>query len=262
MSSQPKIAIVGLGSIGMKHLAHLTEMGHTNLVGYDVRPNVEETRLPVLDGFESLLRWQPEYAIVATPPDQHYDQAQALLAAGAHVFIEKPMAIYPWHGEELCATASRHQRTLAVGYMLRAHRPLQQVKSVSHVVRHARIWCHWKATPKSYPFGGVVSETSHEIDLALWLFGPVVAVREFQQAGRHTATMMLEHAQGTVTDIHLQSNAENYDRGIRCDQGEALRYGPDLNEAYRDELQAFLAGAPRCTGEEGVAALKVMEQLG
>ena len=58
---------------------------------------------------------------INTYPDTHYELCKAALTAGAHVFIEKPLAETLEQCEELVALSRSKGVALVVGYILRVH---------------------------------------------------------------------------------------------------------------------------------------------
>jgi predicted dehydrogenase len=70
---------------------------------------------------EAGLAQRPELVSVNTYTDSHARYAIAALEAGAHVFVEKPLAASVVEAERVVATARRTGRKLVVGYILRHH---------------------------------------------------------------------------------------------------------------------------------------------
>lgn len=62
-----------------------------------------------------------EAVVVATPASTHHRVARAALAAGKHVFVEKPLALTTADGEDLVELAEREGRVLMVGHVLQYH---------------------------------------------------------------------------------------------------------------------------------------------
>lgn len=58
---------------------------------------------------------------IAAPAEQHARLVAAALAAGKHVFVEKPLALRHAEGARLVAEAARHGRVLMVGHLLQYH---------------------------------------------------------------------------------------------------------------------------------------------
>lgn len=58
---------------------------------------------------------------LASPATLHASQARKALAAGKHVFVEKPLALDIADAEEVCRAAREGGRTLMVGHLLQYH---------------------------------------------------------------------------------------------------------------------------------------------
>jgi predicted dehydrogenase len=56
---------------------------------------------------------------VVTPTPAHFEIADAFLAAGAHVLVEKPITETPEQAKALISTAAKHGRILQVGHLER-----------------------------------------------------------------------------------------------------------------------------------------------
>ena len=120
-----RTVVVGLGQMGLSHaLAYHRNPGFA-IVGLVNRSPVtlpDELRpYPVLDGFEAGLALAPDLVSVNTYTDSHADYAVAAMEAGAHVFVEKPLAATVEDAERVVAAARRTGRKLVVGYILRHH---------------------------------------------------------------------------------------------------------------------------------------------
>jgi len=64
---------------------------------------------------------KPDVVLINTWPDTHAEYAIKALKAGAHVFMEKPIATTVADAERVIATAGERLRKLVVGYILRHH---------------------------------------------------------------------------------------------------------------------------------------------
>ena len=64
---------------------------------------------------------RPDVVSVNTYPDTHADYAIRAMRAGAHVFMEKPIATTVADAERVVATAHETGRKLVIGYILRVH---------------------------------------------------------------------------------------------------------------------------------------------
>ena len=270
-----RIAIIGLGSIGSRHVDNLLAIGHTDLIGYDIKPNVNEERLPVLDSENDLWEYEPTHVLVCTPPDTHFSFARRALIAKAHVFVEKPMTATRNEAVLLVEESFIANRQLAVGYMERAHHTPQFIKKLvgEWPLRGIEIKCYWLRTEKTYEQSDLLAESSHALDLALWIGGLCTAVLniEHHEHGRR-AIIQLRQERSPLTTIDICDNIPpglRYLSAYRIDGGDLvvganLTYGLKAEEwdiCYRDELQAFLDGKPLCTGRDGLAVMELLEQL-
>ena len=77
---------------------------------------------PRFDDFrEALAATRPDAVSINTWADTHADYAVAAMEAGAHVFVEKPLAETVAEAERVVTTAKRTGAKLVVGYILRHH---------------------------------------------------------------------------------------------------------------------------------------------
>ena len=70
---------------------------------------------------EALRVAKPDAVCIASYPDTHAEFARLALAAGCHLFVEKPLATTVADAEEIVALAKQHQRKVVIGYILRHH---------------------------------------------------------------------------------------------------------------------------------------------
>jgi predicted dehydrogenase len=68
--------------------------------------------------------------VLATPAVLHADQCRRALAAGKHVFVEKPMALTRADAESLVAAAAKSSRVLMVGHLMLYHPGYQQLRDL------------------------------------------------------------------------------------------------------------------------------------
>ena len=73
------------------------------------------------DALAAIAEAKPDAVSINTYPDTHYELCKAALTAGAHVFIEKPLAETLEQCEELVALSRSKGVALVVGYILRVH---------------------------------------------------------------------------------------------------------------------------------------------
>lgn len=127
-----RVLIAGLGNMGRSHaLAHHNhpEAEIVALVNRSVVPLPPELKsYPLFNDFHSALdATKPDVAVIATYSDSHADYACAAMEAGAHVFVEKPLATTVADARRVAETATRLNRKLVVGYILRHHPSWQRL---------------------------------------------------------------------------------------------------------------------------------------
>ena len=129
MSSAQKpirVLVAGLGNMGLSHALAYHESDGFEIVGLVNRSKIE---LPdalkeyqFLHSFDQALAdLKPELASINTYSDTHADYAIMAMEAGAHVFLEKPIATTVKDAERVVECAQKHSRKLVVGYILRHH---------------------------------------------------------------------------------------------------------------------------------------------
>lgn len=129
MMAQIRILVVGCGNMGASHAAAYHKLAGFEIVGLvsrgDSKHHVNtmlETSYPTFDHYDDALRQtEPDAVCIATYPDTHETYALKAFAAGAHVFIEKPLADSVVGAERVVQAAIKAGKKLVVGYILRYH---------------------------------------------------------------------------------------------------------------------------------------------
>ena len=126
MNAKLRVLVVGLGNMGLSH----AQAYHSN-PGFEIvgLANRSDVKLPAaLQSYprfgtfeEGLAKTKPDLVSINTLTDSHADYAVKAMEAGAHVFIEKPLAATVEDAERVVATAKRLKRKLVIGYILRHH---------------------------------------------------------------------------------------------------------------------------------------------
>lgn len=115
--TQQTIAVLGLGAAARNiHLPAIARIPGLTLVG-GVDPFVDKAgfRFPVHDTLAGLLAaGRPDIVAIVTPPDSHYPLILECLAAGLHVFCEKPFVLTLEEGHAVIAAAAAANRHVVV----------------------------------------------------------------------------------------------------------------------------------------------------
>jgi predicted dehydrogenase len=81
-----------------------------------------QNRYAEFDDFSTALATtKPDAVCISTYTETHADYAIGALEAGAHVFLEKPVAANIEECERVIGAARRHKRKLVIGYILQVH---------------------------------------------------------------------------------------------------------------------------------------------
>ncbi len=127
-----RVLVAGLGNMGRSHALahhHHPEAEIVALVNRSVIALPPELQsYPLFNDFHAALETtKPDVVVVATYSGSHADYACAAMEAGAHVFVEKPLATTVADARRVAETATRLQRKLVVGYILRHHPSWQRL---------------------------------------------------------------------------------------------------------------------------------------
>jgi predicted dehydrogenase len=123
-----KVLVVGLGNMGMSHALAYSRIEGFEVVGLCTR-NIDDLALPpalrdakrFTEFEEALAALKPDVVSINTWSDTHAPYAIKAMEAGAHVFVEKPLADTVADAERVVETAVRTKRKLVIGYILRHH---------------------------------------------------------------------------------------------------------------------------------------------
>jgi predicted dehydrogenase len=130
--------------------------------------------------------------ISATPETTHYPMARDCLAAGRHVFLEKPIAMELSEADELIALAKKKSLKFTIGYSQRFNPKFAYVrqsirngtigKPVSALVsRHITRGLGKKISGR-VKLSPAAMECTHDLDFVLWCLEPAKPVRVYSQA--------------------------------------------------------------------------------
>ena len=120
-----RVLIAGLGNMGLSHALAHHKLDDSEIVGLVNRSAVDLPAAlagyPRFASFEEGMETKPDLVVIATYSDSHADYAVAAMEAGAHVFVEKPLATTVADAQRVVDKAGETGRKLVVGYILRHH---------------------------------------------------------------------------------------------------------------------------------------------
>lgn len=189
-----KILIVGLGSIGKRHLRltrKLLPSAKIKTLRHQIQTTIPEFSDGVINSIEEGIKFKPDLAIISSPSSKHLEAAIPFAKKGIHMLIEKPLSSSSVDLERLLRIANKNGCIISVGYNLRFLRSLNFFRSFiiqKKIGRILSVRCEagqflpsWRPSTdyrksvsgqKSLG-GGVLRELSHEIDYLAWIFGKV-----------------------------------------------------------------------------------------
>jgi predicted dehydrogenase len=132
-----KIGVAGLGHWGPNLARNFDELAELVwLCDLDTplleRFSKRHPQAQLTTDFEDVLADPPvEAVVIATPVVTHYELSRRALAAGKHVFVEKPMALHAGEAEELCALAEERELVLMPGHLLLYHPAVKKLKELA-----------------------------------------------------------------------------------------------------------------------------------
>ncbi len=127
-----RVLVAGLGNMGRSHALAWAGQPGAELVGLVNRSPAllppELAGAPQYRDFhQALADLRPDLVVVATYSDSHAEYAIAAMQAGAHVFVEKPLATTVADARRVVEVAQDTGRKLVVGYILRHHPSWQRL---------------------------------------------------------------------------------------------------------------------------------------
>jgi predicted dehydrogenase len=226
-----RILIIGLGSIGRRHLNNFKALGESDFVllrsHQSTLPDDDLAGLPIETDLEVALKHRPDAAVIATPTALHLDTAIPLAKAGCHLLLEKPISHNSNRIPELSQAVTENGVQVLVGFQFRYHPGLQAVQSwladgrlgtpisaQAHWGDYLPDWHPWEDYRQGYAArpdlgGGVIRTLCHPFDYLRMLFGEAAVTScQTSSAGLNlpvedTADVGLRFDSGTQVQVHL-----------------------------------------------------------
>ena len=146
--------------------------------------------------YEAMLAMEDLDGIILTTPNSaHRQGAEAALAAGKHVFVEKPISNTLEDGRAMIAAADAAGKILAVGHSYRRHGALRHLRRLIDAGELGRVSLAeggfsndnglnleegvWRTDGSEIPGGCLMQIGIHQIDNLLYLMGPVSDVTAY-----------------------------------------------------------------------------------
>jgi predicted dehydrogenase len=235
--------IVGLGSIGRRHLTNLKSVrpdidviGWRHVSTHEIVEGVNQ----VVYRLEEALESQPDFALITCPAAQHIEVGLALAQHGIHLFIEKPLSDDLVGVEQLLTMCRQRNLALMIGYNFRFYRPLQMMAAAiadgyigrilslrTEVGQYLPDWRRGTdyrqgVSARRELGGGAVLELSHELDYTRWFGGEVsrvsaqlTQVSDLEIDVEDVAEINLVFANGALGNVHVDMIQRSPTRSCR-----------------------------------------------
>jgi predicted dehydrogenase len=211
-----EVAVIGTGwcggiraeTLAVHPLVKALHLAETNAVRLSEISKKTKARTAVADYKELLKKTEIEAVYIsATPETTHYPLARDCLAAGKHVFLEKPIAMTLEEADELIELKNKKNLKFSIGYSQRFNpkfayvrqcirdgtigRPVSALVS-RHITRSlgSKISGRVKLSPAAM-------ESTHDLDFLLWCLEPAKPVRVYSQVNYG---VMREQSGGDIPD--------------------------------------------------------------
>ncbi|QHW33696.1 Gfo/Idh/MocA family oxidoreductase [Paenibacillus rhizovicinus] len=213
----PKVALIGLGTMGQLHAEAWSRMPGVQFIGISGQHAEKTQRLAARFGVQAYygldqLLAEADFDVldICVPSYLHHAFVLKAANAGKHVVCEKPLALHAREAEELVETCKARGVRLFVGHDLRfcpeyerAHRLVKSGKlGRTAVVRMSRTtaypqgWDNWFADEARS--GGLLMDLLiHDFDWLRWTFGEVKRVTA-RRASRDSEAGPLEYVLVTL----------------------------------------------------------------
>lgn len=231
------IGIIGAGHMGRTHARHWARVPDVRIAAvYDVLPDTgralaDAHDAAVYDTLPALLASNVDVVSVCTPTDTHREITETALAAGKHVFCEKPLALTVADCEAMIQATQNAGKLLGVGQVVRFFPEFANAKRLvdnGAVGNPAAVRTHrggdfprpptnWYAN--AHQSGGVLLDLLvHDFDWLLWCFGPVKRVYARALTERFASGELPETDYALVTLRH-ESGVVSHVEGTWADPG-------------------------------------------
>jgi predicted dehydrogenase len=196
MPARKSILIVGVGSIGERHLRCFLATGRADIWLCEINPVLRRAvaeRYPaarVFEDYSVALEQKPDAVVICTPADLHIPLALLAAKRGVHLLIEKPLSTKTDGLEALRSEIASRKIVAGVAYVFRAHPALIAMREAVRSGTFGKPLQIVGTFGQNFPFyrpgyretyyrnratgGGAVQDAlTHAINMGEWLVGPV-----------------------------------------------------------------------------------------
>lgn len=196
-SARHRVVIVGVGSIGERHLRCFGLTGRVRAGFVEVNPTLRQAVAEryglasgAYDSLDAALAAGFDMGVICTPAHLHLPMAQKMLDAGLHLLIEKPLSTSIDGVEPVRRAIARAGRTVGIAYVLRTIPSLAAMRDAIVGGRFGKPVEVTVTAGQHFPFfrpayrdiyykdrktgGGAIQDAlTHTVNAVEWMVGPV-----------------------------------------------------------------------------------------
>ena len=128
-----KVLVVGLGSIGIRHVKNLLSFPNTEIIiltnRQDIDPEIK-TKCKIFESLDDCLSHKPEIGIISNVTSLHVETAIKLASQNLHLLIEKPLSNNLQKINELTEIIQNNNLVTLMGCNLRFHACIKKIKKL------------------------------------------------------------------------------------------------------------------------------------
>ena len=207
--------------------------------------------------------------IIVTPHPQHHDHALEAFSAGAHVLVEKPMALTEAECTDMILAAERAGKMLSVVSQRRWYPSSLRVRFATILGWRDEAYYTsdpWRGSWKSEGGGICINQAPHQLDLLLWYMGPIsrvysewdnvnhpyievedtaVATVRFANGGMGSILVSNSQKPGLYAKVHIHGSSGasvgvQTDGGMMFVPGRSVISSPPVNDLWSIEGESAL----------------------
>ena len=222
-----KIAIVGLGRMGLLHTAIINSLPTSKVVAvvdpawFPAKPlQMLNPNIKVYKSIKKMVKKQDiDGVVIASPVGYHMENALECVEYNLPFLLEKPLSLTATQAAPLVKALEKNPVTNMIGYMARnidsfkkgkdiiesgALGEILSVKGTCYVSQLFKQGKGWRYDPKVSGGGVLLNQASHLLDLLYWYFGPVKRVN---------ADTLSVYSKGIEDFAHVILNFEDGTKG-------------------------------------------------
>jgi predicted dehydrogenase len=284
-----KILVVGFGSIGKRHIMNLQKISDNFYIevfdeDQTKLEEIEKMNIKIANS-NSIDSEQYDCVLICTPPITHVDLAIRALKNNSNVFIEKPLSYNLERLNELIHLRNEKNLLVFVGYTFRFNKGLNHIKKMVEEKKFGNIlhvssyfgqflpdWRPNQNFKESYTLkkelgGGIVLDSSHELDYLTWIFGKPESIQSnyvptdiLPSSAEAICDVILKFSNNLLATIHVDFVRRKYKRtleiltensivewslgdnilkifNVESDSSEIISSQETINDMYVEELK-------------------------